>query len=58
MYSFLLILGLLFIFYFLCIAFFVGHGTNFYFIWLFMGIGTIALAILLKKGMMNSSENC
>lgn len=49
MYSFLLILGLLFILYFLCIAFFVGHGTNFYFIWLFMGIGTIVLAILLKK---------
>lgn len=46
----LLILGLLSIAYFLCVAFFVGHGTNFYFIWLFFGAGAIILSILLRKG--------
>lgn len=50
MYIILLLLGIISIGYFLCIAFFVGHGTNFYFIWLFFGIGAIAFAILLKKG--------
>lgn len=46
----LLILGILSIVYFLCVAFFVGHGTNFYFIWLFLGVGAIALSALLRKG--------
>ena len=50
MYLILFLLGIISIGYFLCIALFVGHGTNFYFIWLFFGIGAIALAILLKKG--------
>lgn len=46
----LLILGILCLAYFLCIAFFVGHGTNFYFIWLFLGCGAILLSILIRKG--------
>ncbi|MDE7404078.1 MAG: YdcF family protein [Lachnospiraceae bacterium] len=50
MYLILLLFGFISISYFLCIAFFIGHGTNFYFIWLFLGIGAIAFAILLKKG--------
>ncbi len=33
-----LILGIVFIIYFLCIEFFTGHGTNFYYIWLFLGM--------------------
>lgn len=33
-----LIFGIIFILYFLCIEFFTGHGTNFYYIWLFMGV--------------------
>lgn len=42
--------GVLFIFYFLCIEFFTGHGTNFYFIWLFMGIVFFAWGFLGRKG--------
>ncbi len=45
----LFMIGILFILYFLSIAFFVGHGTNFYFIWLIMGIALILLSICLKK---------
>ena len=33
----LLLFGILCLIYFICIAFFVGHGTNFYFIWLLLG---------------------
>ena len=51
MYLILILLGILFLAYFLCIAFFVGHGTNFYFIWLFMGVGAILFALLWKKGL-------
>lgn len=40
--------------YFICIAFFVGHGTNFYFIWLFLGIGALAFAFLIKRGIWQS----
>lgn len=50
MYLILIIMGILFLAYFLCIAFFVGHGTNFYFIWLFLGVLTIGFAYLWKKG--------
>lgn len=46
----LILLGILFLAYFVCIAFFVGHGTNFYFIWLFLGMGSILFAVLWKKG--------
>ena len=51
MYLMLILLGVLFFLYFICIAFFVGHGTNFYFIWSFLGVGTILFAILWKKGL-------
>ncbi|MBQ8596155.1 MAG: YdcF family protein [Lachnospiraceae bacterium] len=50
MYLILILLGILFLAYFICIAFFVGHGTNFYFIWLFLGVGAILFALLWKKG--------
>ncbi len=50
MYVILFLTGILFIVYFLCIALFVGHGTNFYFIWLFLGTGAIVLSLLIKKG--------
>ncbi len=50
MHIFLLILGIICLFYFFCIAFFVGHGTNFYFIWLLLGCGAICWSVLIKKG--------
>lgn len=50
MYLILLLLGILCLGYFVCIAFFVGHGTNFYFIWLFLGLFAILWGILLKRG--------
>lgn len=45
----LFIMGLLFILYFLCIAIFIGHGTNFYFLWLIAGVIFIVISICLKK---------
>ena len=48
------LLGIVFLIYFFCIAFFVGHGTNFYFIWLLLGICAITLAVLMKKGIWTS----
>ena len=50
MYIILLILGVICLGYFLCIALWVGHGTNFYFIWLLLGLVAIIQAVLLKKG--------
>lgn len=50
MQTVLLIFGILCLVYFLCIAFFVGHGTNFYFVWLLLGCGAILLSILVRKG--------
>ncbi len=50
MYIIFLMLGVICFGYFLCIAFWVGHGTNFYFIWLFLGIAAMLQAVLLKKG--------
>ena len=50
MYLILILLGILCLSYFVCIAFFVGHGTNFYFIWLFLGCFAIIWAVLMKKG--------
>lgn len=50
MYFILILLGMLCLGYFICIAFFVGHGTNFYFIWLFLGLFAILWGILLKRG--------
>lgn len=46
----LMILGILFFLYFIAIAFFTGHGTNFYFIWLFLSVAAFVFAICLKKG--------
>lgn len=50
MHIILFLLGIVFLIYFLCIAFFVGHGTNFYFIWLILGVAVMTFAILLKRG--------
>lgn len=50
MQTILLIVGILCLFYFVSIAFFVGHGTNFYFIWLLLGCGAILLSILIRRG--------
>lgn len=50
MYLILFLLGIVFLLYFFCIAFFAGHGTNFYFIWLLLGLAAIVFSILLKKG--------
>lgn len=45
-------LGILFIIYFLIIAFFAGHGTNFYFIWLFAGAALIGLGICMQRNIL------
>ncbi len=50
MYLLLIVLGILFFIYFIAIAFFTGHGTNFYFIWLLLSMAAFAFAICLKKG--------
>lgn len=50
MYLILILIGIVSLIYFFTIAFFVGHGTNFYFIWLFLGAGLIAFSLMLKKG--------
>lgn len=50
MHLILIFLGIASLIYFFCIAFFVGHGTNFYFIWLFLGAGLLAFALMQKKG--------
>ncbi len=50
MHIILFLVGMVFLLYFFCIAFFIGHGTNFYFIWLILGIGAVIFSILLKKG--------
>lgn len=50
MYLILILLGIVFFVYFIAIAFFTGHGTNFYFIWLLLSIAAFAFAFCLKKG--------
>lgn len=50
MYLVLFLLALIFFGYFCGIAFFMGHGSNFYFIWLFLAAGCVVFAILMKKG--------
>lgn len=47
-----IILGVLFILYFLGIQIVAIHGTNFYFIWLVMGLALIAWSICMKKGIL------
>lgn len=46
------VLGVLFILYFLAIGIVAIHGTNFYFIWLIMGAALIGWAICMKKGIL------
>lgn len=46
----LIVLGFVFLFYFFCIHFLFGHGTNFYFIWLLLGMFSILSGIFLKGG--------
>ena len=50
MYVVLFLVGIAFLISFLCVAFFVGHGTNFYFIWLILAVVVMTFAILLKRG--------
>ena len=50
MYVVLFLVGIAFLIYFLCVAFFVGHGTNFYFIWLILAVVVMTFVILLKRG--------
>ena len=45
-----IILGSLFVLYFLCIEFFTGHGTNFYFVWLIMGLLLCLWGIFSRRG--------
>ncbi|MBQ7954443.1 MAG: YdcF family protein [Lachnospiraceae bacterium] len=49
-----IVLGVLFVLYFICIEFFTGHGTNFYFIWLIMGLGLLLFAFCSKMGMLDT----
>lgn len=49
MYFILLLLGIIFIGYFCGIILFTGHAGGFSFLWLFLGIGTVIMCILLKK---------
>lgn len=49
-----IIVGIIFILYFLYIEFFTGHGTNFYFIWLFMGAVSILWGVAVRRGTFHS----
>ena len=46
------ILGIFFLLYFLGVKISGGYGTNFYFIWLMMGLALIAWAVCMKKGIL------
>ena len=54
MYLVLFLLGIIFFGYFCGIAFSMGHGSNFYFIWLFLAAGCVGLALLMKKGFLEA----
>lgn len=54
MWLFLCIFGLICCLYCLCIGLFVGHGTNFYLMWGFVGIILISLGVMWKKGIIMS----
>lgn len=45
-----LVLGIIFIIYFVCIALFTGPGSNFYFIWLVMGVMLLLWAWCSRHG--------
>lgn len=46
----LMALGIVFIIYFLCIEFFTGHGTNFYYVWLIMGVVLVLVSFAFSLG--------
>lgn len=50
-------LGIISILYFVCIELFTGHGTNFYFIWLFIGIILLIWGISWIKGWIKRVPN-
>lgn len=52
MYTAAIVVGILCIIYFLSIQIIAIHGTNFYFIWLIMGIMLIAWGICMKRGIL------
>ena len=47
---FLMGLGIICIVYYMCVGLMAGHGTNFYYIWLLMGIAFLLWGILWKRG--------
>lgn len=47
-----ILLGILLILYFLCVAVFTGHGLGFHFIWLLAGIAMIAFGYCMRKGIL------
>jgi len=47
-----LIAGIFFLFYFLGVKISGGYGTNFYLIWLVMGLALVAWAVCMKKGIL------
>lgn len=49
MWLFLLLTGLTSIIYFICVFFMATHGTNFYFIWLLIGLVLVVWGIAWKK---------
>lgn len=52
MASVCILTGIVFIAYFLCIELFTGHGTNFYFIWLFTGLVLVLYGFAERKGLL------
>ncbi len=52
MQNVVMIFGILFLLYFLGVRISGGYGTNFYFIWLVMGLGLVAWAVCMKKGIL------
>ena len=47
---FLAVIGWICVIYFLSIALFVGHGTNFFFVWLLLGVVALGLSFCMKRG--------
>lgn len=47
-----MVLGIFFLLYFLGVKISGGYGTNFYFIWLAMGLVLVAWAVCMKKGIL------
>ena len=47
---FLAVIGWICVIYFLCIALFAGHGTNFFFVWLVLGVAALGLSLCMKRG--------